>query len=175
MLVEICQDKASGRSWTFAELLKEAGRLALILSTRFNPGERVVVFSPNNPEWVFMEYACTLAGPVLVTVNPAFQARELDYALKQSEAVAVFLVKEFHGNPMGLTGSEVAKDILASQEVIFLDSDALYAVGPLQPAIQDVAPGEVAMVQYVSDTTGFSKEAALCRYGLVNKVRFYAT
>ena len=130
---------------------------------------------PYNPEWVFMEYACTLAGLVLVTVNPAFQARVLDYVLKQSEAVALFLIKEFHGNPMGLTGSEVAKDILATQEVIFLDSDALYAVGPHQPAIQDVAPGDVAMVQYVSDTTGFSKEAALSRYGLVNNVRFYAT
>ena len=56
-LVEICQDEASRRSWTFAELLKEAERLALILPTRFNPGERFVVFSPNNPEWVFMEYA----------------------------------------------------------------------------------------------------------------------
>ena len=76
---------------------------------------------------------------------------------------------------MGLTGSEVAKDILATQEVIFLDSDALYAVGPHQPAIQDVAPGDVAMVQYMSDTTGFPKEAALSRHGLVNNVRFYAT
>ena len=89
-LVEICQDEASGRSWTFAELLKEAKRLALILSTRFNLWKRVVVCLPDNPEWVFMEYACTLAGLVLVTVNPAFQARELDYVLKQSEAVALF-------------------------------------------------------------------------------------
>ena len=73
---------------------------------------------------------------------------------------------------MGLIGSEVAKNILASQEVIFLDSDALYAVDPRQPAIQDVAPGDVAMVQNMSDTIGFPKEAALSRYGLVNYVRF---
>ena len=49
---------------------------------------------------------------------------------------------------MGLIGSEVAKDILAIQEVIFLDSDAHYAVGPRQPVIQDIALGDVAMVQY---------------------------
>ena len=48
-----------------------------------------------------MEYACGLAGLVLVTANPAFQARELAYMLEQSGAVGLFLVDEFRGNPMG--------------------------------------------------------------------------
>ena len=80
-LVEIRQDGTEGRRWTYAELLKDAERLALALSTRFAPGERLVVWSPNNPEWVLMEYACALSGLVLVTANPAFQARELTYIL----------------------------------------------------------------------------------------------
>ena len=116
-LVEIRQDGTEGRHWTYAELLKDAERLALALSTRFAPGERLVVWSPNNPEWVLMEYACALSGLVLVTANPAFQARELAYVLEQSGAVALFLVNEFRGNPMGRIGDEAVTDITAIREV----------------------------------------------------------
>jgi len=42
-MVEVRQDGSGGRRWTYAELLKDAERLALALSTRFAPGERVVV------------------------------------------------------------------------------------------------------------------------------------
>ena len=41
-LVEVRQDGTEGRRWTYAELLKDAERLAMALSTRFAPGERVV-------------------------------------------------------------------------------------------------------------------------------------
>ena len=87
-LVEVRQDGSKGRRWTYADLLVDIDRLAMALSTRFDPGERIVVWSPNSPEWVLMEYACALSGLVLVTANPAFQARELAYVLKQSGAVA---------------------------------------------------------------------------------------
>ncbi|NCW65795.1 MAG: feruloyl-CoA synthetase [Rhodobacteraceae bacterium] len=148
-LVEVRQDGTEGRRWTYAELLKDAERLAMALSTRFAPGERVVIWSPNSPEWVLMEYACALSGLVLVTANPAFQARELAYVLEQSRAVALFLVEKFRGNPMGRIGAR-----------------------PL--ALPEVAPGDAAMIQYTSGTTGFPKGAVLSHCGLVNNARFYA-
>ena len=89
-LVEIRQDGTVGRHWTYSKLLAEAEQLALALSTRFAPDERIVIWSPNSPEWVLMEYACALDGLVLVTANPAFQARELGYVLEQSGAVGLF-------------------------------------------------------------------------------------
>ena len=91
-LVEIRQDGSEGRRWTYAGLLADAERLAMALSTRFAPGERVVIWSPNSPEWVLMECACALSGLALVTANPAFQARELAYVLEQSGAVGLFMV-----------------------------------------------------------------------------------
>ena len=39
-----------------------------------------------------------------MTANPAYQVRELRYVLEQSGAVALFLVEEFRGNPMGEIG-----------------------------------------------------------------------
>ena len=56
-LVEVRQDGSTGRRWTYAGLLADAERLAMALSTRFDPGERIVVWSPNSPDWVLMEYA----------------------------------------------------------------------------------------------------------------------
>ena len=174
-LVEVRQDGSTGRRWTYAELLADAERLAMALSTRFAPGERVVVWSPNSPEWVLMEYACALSGLVLVTANPAFQARELAYVLEQSGAVALFLVEEFRGNPMGRIGAEVAASIPSVREVTDMESDALYAEGSRPPALPDVAPGDAAMIQYTSGTTGFPKGAVLSHRGLVNNARFYAS
>lgn len=173
-LVEIRQDGTEGRHWTYAELLKDAERLALALSTRFAPGERLVVWSPNNPEWVLMEYACALSGLVLVTANPAFQARELAYVLEQSGAVALFLVNEFRGNPMGRIGDEAVTDIAAIREVTDMESDALFAKGTRPAALPIVAPYAAAMIQYTSGTTGFPKGAVLSHRGLVNNARFYA-
>ncbi len=174
-LVEVRQDGTERRRWTYAELLKESERLALALSTRFAPGERLAVWSPNNPEWVLMEYACALSGLVLVTANPAFQARELAYVLEQSGSVGLFLVDEFRGNPMGQIGTEVAKSIASVREVADMETTALYAEGVHVPSLPEVAPGDAAMIQYTSGTTGFPKGAVLSHRGLVNNARFYAS
>ena len=76
-LVEARADGGIGRRWTCRALLDDAERLARALATRFAPGERVAVWAPNAPEWVLLEFAAALAGLTLVTVNPAYQAKEL--------------------------------------------------------------------------------------------------
>ena len=78
----------------------QAQRTARALPARFEPGERVAIWAQNIPEWVMMEFGAAMAGVVLVTVNPAFRANELEYVLKQSRAAGVFVVTEFRGNPM---------------------------------------------------------------------------
>jgi hypothetical protein len=44
--------------------------------------------------------AAGMAGMVLVTVDPAFRARKIEYVLKQSRSSGVFVVSAFRGNPM---------------------------------------------------------------------------
>ena len=62
------------RQWSYGQLLAEAEQAARALLARFQPGERVAVWSGNCPEWVLLEFAAGLAGLTLVTVNPAYQA-----------------------------------------------------------------------------------------------------
>ena len=176
-LVEVRQSGEIGRRWTYAALLAKSERLALALASRFRPGERVAVWAPNSPEWVLMEYACALAGLVLVTANPAYQVRELRYVLEQSGAVAMFLVDEFRGNPMAEIGAAAVDGLSEVREFVDMnDAAALHATagdGEAQ-ALPDVAPGDAAQIQYTSGTTGFPKGAVLSHRGLVNNARYYA-
>jgi fatty-acyl-CoA synthase len=174
-LVEVRQDGTLGRCWTYGELLNDVETLAQALSTRFAAGERVVVWSPNSPEWVLMEYASALAGLVLVTANPAFQEKELRYVIEQSGAVALFLVESFRGNPMMEIGRAAVAGNTAIREVTDLgDADALRRRGDNAASLSDVHPGDAVQIQYTSGTTGFPKGAVLSHRGLVNNARFYA-
>ena len=175
-LVEVRQYGETGRRWTYGALLADSERLAGALAARFRPGERVVVWAPNSPEWVLMEYACALAGLVLVTANPAYQVRELRYVLEQSGAAALFLVEEYRGNPMAEIGAAAAEGLNAVREIVDMnDAAVLHAVGGEgAQVLPDVSPGDAAQIQYTSGTTGFPKGAVLSHRGLVNNARYYA-
>src|SRR5262249_61772540 len=72
------------RTWTFAELLRDAEHTAQALLARFAPGEHVAIWAPNLPEWLLLELGAGLAGLVIVTVNPAYQPPQVEDVLKQS-------------------------------------------------------------------------------------------
>ena len=173
-LVDVDDTGRLGRDWSYGALLEESERLALALSTRFAPGERVVVWAPNIPEWLFMEYACALAGLVLVTANPSFQPKELRYVIEQSGAVALFMVQDFRGNPMAGIASEAVRGNDAIREVVDLsDAAALYRSGDRLAQLPEVRPGDAAQIQYTSGTTGFPKGAVLSHRNLVNNARLF--
>ena len=171
----VAADGALGQSWTHAELLADAERLALSLTTRFEPGERVVVWAPNVPRWLLMEYACALAGLVLVTANPSFQVGELRYVLEQSGSVALFHVASHRGNPMAAIAREVCEGLERVRVVVDIDADdQLFAVGGRPAELPVVEPRSAAQIQYTSGTTGFPKGAVLSHHNLVNNAGLFA-
>lgn len=173
-MVDIDEDGSCGHTWTYAELLAQSERLAEALASRFAAEERVVVWAPNIPQWIFMEYACALAGLVLVTANPSFQSQELRYILEQSGSVALFHVDTFRGNPMERIAREaVAGNELVREVVNLHDDAALYSVGERTGELPSVAPDDAAQIQYTSGTTGFPKGAVLSHKNLVNNARLF--
>jgi fatty-acyl-CoA synthase len=81
---------------TYAEydaLVDEAARGLLALG--IEQGDHVAIWSINRPEWVLLQMAAARVGAVLVTVNPAFQEKELRYVLEQSDSKALFLTDRF--------------------------------------------------------------------------------
>lgn len=166
-LKELGYDGEFGRVWTYAALLHDAERLARALASRHPEGARVAVYANNVPEWVLLELGCALAGLTLVTVNPAYQPRELSYVLEQSRSEAIYYVTEFRGNPMGAIVESVCADIPAVRHRILLtDHGALFA-GEEVGELRDPDPRDPVQIQYTSGTTGFPKGAVLHHQGLV--------
>jgi fatty-acyl-CoA synthase len=172
-LVEVDAAGRLARRWTYAQLLRDARRLATALLSRYRPGERICVWAPNLPEWVILEYAAGLAGLTLVTANPAYQPRELAYVLAQSGAVGLFFVASHRGNPMARIAAEVAADLPAVRELTDLeDPAALFAGEDAARPLPPVGAGDPAQIQYTSGTTGFPKGVVLHHRGIINNARF---
>ncbi len=162
------------RTWTYAELLRDAETCALQLLETFEPGERIVVWAPNVPEWIVLQYGTALAGLVLVTANPALRTNELRYVLEQSRAAGFFSVDAFRGTDMAAIAVEAChglNDLRATFS--FADWPSTFAQRPATPReLPTVSPGDAAQIQYTSGTTGFPKGALLHHRGLVTNARY---
>jgi fatty-acyl-CoA synthase len=192
-LVEGSADPAGRRTWTYAELLAVAERAARALLARFAPGDHIAVWAPNCPEWMLLQHGVSLAGMVLVTVNPALRARELRYVLAQSRAAGIFFAGSYRGFDMASAVEGLRAGLPELREAIPLSSwDTFVASGDSTPsghgtssghrtssghgavALPPVQPGDPAQIQYTSGTTGFPKGAILHHRGVVNASRFVA-
>ena len=158
------------RTWTYSELYADALTVARALLTKFKPGERIAVWAPNIPEWILLEFGSALAGTILVTVNPAYQADEVAYVLKQSRSAGIFLVPGTRGNPMLEHIEQVRGECPELREVIRFDQwDSFTALAEGSgDDLPTVKPEDPVMIQYTSGTTGFPKGALLHHRGLVN-------
>ncbi|XP_034497393.1 medium-chain acyl-CoA ligase ACSF2, mitochondrial isoform X3 [Ailuropoda melanoleuca] len=81
---------------TFAQLKEEVDKAASgLLSIGLGKGDRLGMWGPNSYAWVLMQLATAQAGIILVSVNPAYQAMELEYALKKVGCKALVFPKQF--------------------------------------------------------------------------------
>jgi fatty-acyl-CoA synthase len=164
-------DAGGRREWTYSELHASARQLALALLARFEPGEHVAIWMPNCAEWVLLELAAGLAGLVIVTVNPAFRAREVQYVLSQSKAAGVFLEPEYRGASL-LEMLSVMRDSLPRlREVVPRPDLAGFLEHAPERELPAVSADSPAQLQYTSGTTGFPKGALLRHRGVVNNAR----
>src|ERR1700733_13596096 len=96
-LVAGVADSAKRRRWSYAELLRDAERVARSLLSRFKVGERVVLYASNSPEWVLLQYGMSMAGLILVPVNPAYTTRELEFVVKNCGASGILFEPGYRG------------------------------------------------------------------------------
>jgi len=83
----------------YAQYREEANKLAKgLIALGIEKGEHVAVWAPNLPQWVLLEIALAKIGAVLVTINTAYRAYELEYVLRQGDITTLFMVEEVRGN-----------------------------------------------------------------------------
>lgn len=69
---------------SYAEFHAKAQQLAAaFVHLGFQKYDRIGIYSPNCWEWAVTQYAASMAGLILVNINPAYQVTELKYALNK--------------------------------------------------------------------------------------------
>ncbi|MCW2714819.1 MAG: AMP-dependent synthetase [Frankiales bacterium] len=174
-LVDCVEDPALRRQWTYREFVDGAEKVARALLARFSPGDRVAIWAPNSAEWVFLQQGISLAGMVMVALNPAYRAREVRFVLEQSQAKGLFFTASYRGFDMAGMVQEILPSLPGLRETVSLDEwDAFLASGDAATDLPATTADDMIQVQYTSGTTGFPKGAMLHHKGLVNEARFVA-
>lgn len=81
--------------WTYQEYRERVNTIARgLLALGLNKGDHIAVWAANLPEWPLLELAAFKAGLVLITINPVLRAHEVEYILKQGDAIALFFMAQ---------------------------------------------------------------------------------
>lgn len=179
--------------WTYAELSRQAGKVAALLrDLGVKPDDRVALLFPNVPHEVACYYGALMAGAVVVQINPLGTAREMAHALKDSGATVLIALDALLGKFMeGIAGVPL-RHVLISRLGEFLPLKLRTALtvahwlgkAPLPPAgtgedlsarlaaVEPAAgvprtPDDLALLQYTGGTTGLPKAAMLTHRNLV--------
>ncbi|OBG29744.1 AMP-binding protein [Mycobacterium sp. E3198] len=169
-------DVAAGRRWSYAELLADVRRLATgLVRAGIGRGDRVGIWAPNRWEWVLIQYATAEIGAILVTLNPAYRARELEYALTQSGVAMVIAARQFKDTDYVALLDEVAPRCPGLGDMVLLDGERWEELAGAEAdaaALAELAAGldrkDPVNIQYTSGTTGYPKAATLSHRNILN-------
>ena len=183
-----------GRRYTYLQLGGLVTRAARGLQgIGVKAGDRVGLCLPNTPYFPIFYFAALKLGAVIVNFNPLYVERELDFQIRDSGATVMVTVDlaMIHGKlarvaegaglrkivvcPFAAAlpgGKGLLFSLFKRRDVARWRSDALNVsyfelmADRTAPALPEVAPGDVAVIQYTGGTTGQPKGATLTHANL---------
>jgi long-chain acyl-CoA synthetase len=149
-----------GREWTNEQIwtlsCKAAARLR---SSGVNPGDRVVLYAENSPEWILAYLGIYLAGAVAVPLDVQYTSREIGTVCKFADCRVILCSQ---------AKRQIAESILPDVLAIEQGSDLYEA--PVPEHIAPRKPEELMTVIFTSGTTGEPKGASLTVGNIMSNV-----
>ncbi|PVZ14661.1 (2,3-dihydroxybenzoyl)adenylate synthase [Actinomycetospora cinnamomea] len=157
--------------WTYTELDARARGLAAgLVEVGVAPGDRVVVWLPNVPEYLEVVFALFRLGALPVFALPAHRASEIRYFAEHAEARAIVTVGRHDRFDHAVAAAEVAAEVPSVRHVLVaaptaapdLPAGALGLSALRRPPPGDLPgdgadPSSVAFLQLSGGTTGLPK------------------
>jgi fatty-acyl-CoA synthase len=170
--------------WTYRKFAEKVDGFASgLLALGLRPGDRIGIWSPNNSEWAVVQFATAKIGLILVTINPAYQAR-LATSHKTSNYVA--MLNELAPELARSVPGKLAAQRLPKLEIVIQIGESapgtyafenIYEFGKDQELeLQSVAArlsfDDAINIQFTSGTTGSPKGATLTHHNILNNAYF---
>jgi len=173
---EALVDRPTGQRWTYAELAADVDALALgLLEMGIAKGDRVGIWAPNCAEWTLTQYATAKIGAILVNINPAYRARELEFVLNQSGSTLLIAAAKLKTSDYAGMIAEVRPRCPELKTVVLLGSAPWQALLETGRRLDRGALDAIELdtddpinIQYTSGTTGFPKGATLSHHNILN-------
>ncbi|MGW1652175.1 AMP-binding protein [Streptomyces atratus] len=179
---EALVDVVSGRRWTYAEFGAAVDELArALMASGVAKGDRVGIWAINCPEWVLVQYATARIGAVMVNINPAYRAHELEYVLKQAGISLLVSSLSHRTSDFRALVDRVRAGCPELRAVHYIGDpswDGLLAssgsvtAGQLAAREAELSCDDPVNIQYTSGTTGFPKGATLSHHNILNNGYF---
>ena len=162
---------------TYQELWDTTTALAKSLLARgMEKGDRVGIWAPNRFEWVITQFATARIGVILVNINPAYKAQELQHVLTQSELRLLLLAQGFRQTDYVEILDRVRARcpalkqtvVLEDEWAVLIDAGRSVADARLEARESSLTFDDPINIQYTSGTTGAPKGATLSHHNILN-------
>ena len=146
--------------------------MAYMEALGIEPGDRVILYSQNMPNWGIVYFATQCMGVVVVPVLPDFNAYELGNIIEHSGAKAIFISKSLDFKLAKVEDVEIETvirlddfDLLKSPE-----ASPIYDVDKKHIGTYTPNEDEMSVLLYTSGTTGTPKGVMLSQKNLITNI-----